>query len=131
SGRARSILGLFLGPLRAYVETGFSIGAVRRRDMRNPRNDRQLPASLSGSVRQERPDAGRAGDRPPDVSVVIPTRNREGLLPTALASALGQTDVAVEVIVVDDASTDRTRELLAQLADPRLRVVRLKTRLGV
>src|SRR5437016_410265 len=69
--------------------------------------------------------------RQPDVTVVIPTRDRVRLLPVALSSALAQEDVELEVIVVDDASTDDTPELLAELEDERLRVIRLDARHGV
>jgi glycosyltransferase involved in cell wall biosynthesis len=67
----------------------------------------------------------------PEVTVVIPTRDRSRLLPVALSSALGQEAVDLEVIVVDDASTDRTPELLAGLDDDRLRAIRLQARHGV
>jgi glycosyltransferase involved in cell wall biosynthesis len=53
-------------------------------------------------------------------TVVVPTRDRHGLLAEAVASALGQRDADVEVIVVDDGS----RDPVALPADPRLRVVR-------
>ncbi len=44
-----------------------------------------------------------------DVTVVIPTRNRWSLLSRrALRGALLQEDIAHEVIVVDDGSTDET-----------------------
>jgi glycosyltransferase involved in cell wall biosynthesis len=60
----------------------------------------------------------------PEVSVVIPTRGRWGLLSRTLAGALGQEGVEHEVVVVDDGSADETGERLAALGDPRLRVVR-------
>jgi glycosyltransferase involved in cell wall biosynthesis len=61
----------------------------------------------------------------PEVSVVIPTRNRWELLSRhALPSALEQVDVELEVIVVDEASSDGTARGLAGVSDERLRVVR-------
>lgn len=60
----------------------------------------------------------------PEISVVIPTRSRRETLSTTLACALGQEGVEHEVIVVDDASTDDTAERLAELHDPRLRIIR-------
>ena len=61
----------------------------------------------------------------PEVSVIIPTRNRWPLLSThALPSALAQEDVAFEVVVVDDASTDGTADRVEALGAPRVRVVR-------
>lgn len=61
----------------------------------------------------------------PEISVVIPTRDRWPLLVSgALPSALEQTGVDHEVIVVDDGSTDGTATRLAELSDGRLRVIR-------
>lgn len=48
----------------------------------------------------------------PSVSVVIPTHNDGPTLARALESALAQQSASVEVIVVDDGSTDNTREIL-------------------
>lgn len=70
------------------------------------------------------------GGLAPDVSVVIPTRNRWPLLADALSSALGQHDVTVEVIVVDDASSDETAERLAGIEDSRLTILRNHTPAG-
>jgi glycosyltransferase involved in cell wall biosynthesis len=59
----------------------------------------------------------------PVVSVVVPTYNRAELIGASVASLLAQTGVEFEVVVVDDGSTDDTRERLAAITDPRLRVV--------
>src|SRR5918993_498800 len=58
------------------------------------------------------------------VSVVVPTRNRSRLLASTLRSVLVQRGVELEVIVVDEGSTDNTPEMLAALDDPRVRVLR-------
>ena len=57
-------------------------------------------------------------------TIVVPTRNRAELLPRALRSALSQTYRELDVIVVDDASTDGTQAVVQGFADPRLRYVR-------
>jgi glycosyltransferase involved in cell wall biosynthesis len=49
--------------------------------------------------------------RRPSVSVIIPARNEEACLATCLESLVAQTGEAFEIIVVDDHSTDRTREI--------------------
>ncbi len=62
--------------------------------------------------------------RRPHIGVVIPTRNRCDLVRVALASVLAQRDVAVEVVVVDEASSDGTAAVLAAYGDERVRVIR-------
>jgi glycosyltransferase involved in cell wall biosynthesis len=59
----------------------------------------------------------------PDVSVVIPTRNRPELAVRAVASALGQTHRGLEVVVVVDGPDEPTVLALSEIGDPRLRVV--------
>lgn len=58
------------------------------------------------------------------ISVVVPTRNRSALLAMTLRSVLLQQDVDLEVIVVDEGSTDDTAAMLARLGDARVRVLR-------
>lgn len=65
------------------------------------------------------------------VSVVIPSRDRWQLLRRTLHSALSQQGVEIEVVVVDDGSTDDTPTGLAAWQDPRLRIVRNVTGRGV
>ena len=60
----------------------------------------------------------------PGVSVVIPAHNYAHYLPTAIGSVLAQTWDALEVLVIDDGSTDGTPEVFAQFTDPRVRCVR-------
>jgi glycosyltransferase involved in cell wall biosynthesis len=50
----------------------------------------------------------------PTVSVILPTYNRERFLPDAWASILAQTFTDWELVVVDDGSTDGTRELVSR-----------------
>jgi glycosyltransferase involved in cell wall biosynthesis len=59
----------------------------------------------------------------PLVSVIIPTYNRGWTVRDAIDSVLGQTYADVELIVVDDGSTDRTPQMLDAYGD-RLRVIR-------
>lgn len=61
----------------------------------------------------------------PRVSVVLTTHNRARMLPSSAASALAQTVGAIELIIVDDGSTDDTPAVLHGLAgsDPRVRAV--------
>lgn len=47
------------------------------------------------------------------VSIIIPAYNRAHLLGTAIRSALAQTYPLTQIIVIDDGSTDNTRELVA------------------
>jgi chlorobactene glucosyltransferase len=61
----------------------------------------------------------------PPVSIVVPARDEERSIERCVQSLLAQRAADFEVIVVDDRSTDRTREILERLArsDSRLRVI--------
>lgn len=58
----------------------------------------------------------------PEVSVIIPTRNRQPFLRQALRSALEQDYQEFEIVIVDNASTDSTKPFLEELCDSRIRV---------
>ncbi|MGO4172591.1 glycosyltransferase family 2 protein [Bosea sp. TAF32] len=60
-----------------------------------------------------------------DVTVIVPTHNRRHMLPQAVHSVLRQHSVSIELVVVNDGSTDDTRPWLDRLAatDPRVAVV--------
>ncbi|WP_228771481.1 glycosyltransferase family 2 protein [Actinokineospora iranica] len=60
----------------------------------------------------------------PRISVVLPTHNRAALLPKAVESVRAQRYPNWELVIVDDASTDDTPEVIAALTDPRIRSVR-------
>jgi glycosyltransferase involved in cell wall biosynthesis len=53
----------------------------------------------------------------PLVSIIIPTYNYAGFLPTAIQSCLNQTYKTIEIIVIDDGSTDNTKEIAEHYGD--------------
>ena len=56
----------------------------------------------------------------PEVSIIVPARNEEASLGACLESLTAQTGVTFEIVVVDDASTDRTREIAQGFAGVRV-----------
>ncbi|SDB05344.1 Glycosyltransferase involved in cell wall bisynthesis [Desulfonatronum thiosulfatophilum] len=69
------------------------------------------------------------------VSVVIPVHNRPAEVLRAVRSVLGQKNLptghCLEIIVVDDGSTDATPEALRTVRNPRVQLIRHETNLGV
>ncbi|MBZ5665410.1 MAG: glycosyltransferase family 2 protein [Acidobacteriia bacterium] len=60
------------------------------------------------------------GSSIPEVSIIVPARNEEASLGDCLASLTAQTGANFEIIVVDDGSTDRTREIAQSFAGVRV-----------
>ncbi|RYZ42981.1 MAG: glycosyltransferase family 2 protein [Myxococcaceae bacterium] len=67
----------------------------------------------------------------PSVSVIIPAYNVEAYLGAAIDSVLAQTRRDIEILIVDDGSTDRTVEVAERYQDPRLRVFKNERNAGV
>lgn len=67
----------------------------------------------------------------PSVTVLMPARDAAAFVGASLESILTQTYADLEVVVVDDASADRTPEILAGVPDLRLRILRLERRAGI
>jgi len=59
------------------------------------------------------------------ISVVIPTYNREHVIKRCIDSVITQTYCNIEVIVVDDASTDNTHKVMETIKDSRVRYIKL------
>lgn len=60
----------------------------------------------------------------PTISVVLPTYNRAQVLPRAMRSVLDQSYGDLELIIVDDASSDGTEQIVRSFDDPRIRYFR-------
>lgn len=66
----------------------------------------------------------------PLISVIIPTFNRSTTILRAVESVLFQTYSNIELIVVDDCSTDDTQNVLSKVSDPRLFYTKLSKNSG-
>jgi glycosyltransferase involved in cell wall biosynthesis len=67
----------------------------------------------------------------PLVSVIITTYNRADVLRRAVLSVINQTYKNIEIIIIDDASADATREVVSAIIDPRLKYVAHHKNMGV
>jgi glycosyltransferase involved in cell wall biosynthesis len=67
----------------------------------------------------------------PKVSIVVPTYNRAQYILDAVNSILAQTYSNWELLIVDDCSTDNTRDLIKQVKDERIQLHQTASRVGV
>jgi glycosyltransferase involved in cell wall biosynthesis len=67
----------------------------------------------------------------PEVSVIVPVYNRAAMVGRAIESVLGQTFQDLEVIVVDDGSTDDSMAVVRAIADPRVRLIQHDRNRGI
>ena len=71
-----------------------------------------------------RPLAELKGITSPKVSIITPTYNHEKFIGQCVESVLAQTYPNWEQIIIDDGSTDRTGEIVAQYKDERVKYIR-------
>lgn len=65
------------------------------------------------------------------ISVVMPVYNREKYIEESINSIINQTYTNLELIIIDDASTDQTSKILNRISDPRVVVITLSENKGV
>lgn len=70
-------------------------------------------------------------DRQPLVSVIMGAYNEERFIHQAVASILNQTFRDLELIIIDDGSTDQTAKILSAIEDPRVKVISSRERKGL
>lgn len=68
----------------------------------------------------------------PHISVIVPCYNSKAFIRRSLESVIGQTDRDLEIVVVDDASTDGTRDVIKEMLaqDSRIRLIERETNGG-
>jgi len=106
----------------AAINEVFRSAGLRPLERREPRESLSLDNLVVGA----RERGGDSVPRRPLVSVLVPAFNAQATLPAALESLLSQDWPALEILVIDDASTDKTADIADGYAalDKRMRVLR-------
>ncbi|HEV8389804.1 MAG TPA: glycosyltransferase family 2 protein, partial [Dongiaceae bacterium] len=108
----------------AWFSSSAQIASPHNRNALRKSFDHEAARGFLATVRSSGGHAALLRDRPL-ISVILPTRNRAALLPTAIGSIKAQTYDYWELLIVDDGSSDATPSVVAGfLADPRIRLLR-------
>ncbi len=124
----------FRGPLRERLRRRLRLRPTPAPPAPDPHGesaDREPPGPFPPAVRGATDPLEPTPLDLPDASVVIPVFNRPEAVVRAIRSVLDQPGVALELIVVDDASTDGTAAAVEAMDDPRLRLLRQPENRGV
>ncbi|HYA64394.1 MAG TPA: glycosyltransferase [Candidatus Sulfotelmatobacter sp.] len=105
SARADGLIFGIVQWLRLAIATVFILGIVLV-------SGRALIIGILAIIEKLRPDHAQLPDPPPSVTVLIPAYNEESVIVQTVTSVLLSDLTDIQVIVVDDGSTDRTLELL-------------------
>jgi hypothetical protein len=104
------------------------------RSIPQPDTDRASSAAFAMTTRRAEAEATARrghGDRAPKVSVLMAAQNAAAYLRQSIDSILQQSFGDFELIVVDDASTDATADIVMSYDDPRIRVISAAMNMGV
>ncbi len=107
----------------AWFGPSAQIESPHRRDAQLKSFDYEAARSFVAKIRAGSGHVAMLREQPL-ISIIMPTRNRAELLPTAIASVEAQSYDRWELLVVDDGSTDATPSVVEGfLADPRIRLL--------
>lgn len=67
----------------------------------------------------------------PQVSIILPTYNGYKYITTSIVSCLSQTYKNIELIIVDDGSSSKTKKIIHSFTDKRVRIITLKKNKGL
>ncbi len=83
----------------------------------------QLLIAITNSILMKRGDKFEKSNSQAKVSMLVPTRNEERTIKQCVQFLLSQTYDNLEIIVLNDDSTDQTAEILNRIKSPKLRVI--------
>lgn len=108
---------------QSWIPLALGAASPHGKDAQRASFDTARAADFVASVRSS-PGHARLLAETPLISVILPTRNRAALLPTAIESVLAQIYPNWELLIVDDGSTDDTPAIIAAYRDPRIQALR-------